>query len=144
MPYFMFPEDTPPFVAPASPNVQSQPRCTLPETPMGMFSTQVSYDALQGMTRDPRLLLQSTPESTTVLPQTVIASSDDNVRNFILRSLQIHRIKNFRFRRFMQRNGTRPMGWIYRILVSYSRRQCFPLSRRCVCSGCVSDKFLIS
>ena len=81
----MLPEDNPPYVAPTSPNVQFQPPYALfPETPAGMFLAQVPYDAPQEMIQDPYFPLQDISESTTVPPQTIIAPSDNSVRNTTL------------------------------------------------------------
>lgn len=75
-------QDKPLSVSSVLPNIQSQsPYSLFPEIPMGAFSTQVPYDATQGMVQGPYLLLQHVPNSLNILPRTAIASFDNSVRD---------------------------------------------------------------
>jgi len=136
--YFVVSQDLPPFVTSTPPQ---PPYSLFLETPMQTFSTQVPYDATQGAVQDTYLLLQHASDSLYALPQN--ASFDNSVRNCTLHSLSSSLYSEFRFYRFARRNGTKAVGWTYRTLVSRGLLWWFPLSRRCVCPGCVLNEFLI-
>lgn len=81
-------QDTPFSAASTSPNVQFQPSyAPFPEIQMGTYSTQVSYDVVQGVAQDPYLPLPYASHPSYVPPRTAIASFDDNVRDLVHYSL---------------------------------------------------------
>lgn len=103
-----------------------------------MLFTQVSYDPPQ----DPYLPFQNALDSSIFLPRAAITPSDD-VKDSILCSPLIYRIKRLRFHRFAQCNGAIPMGWNYRSFVPPSSLWGFPSSSRCVHPTLVLGDFLI-
>ena len=96
LPYSTVSQSMPFSVAPATTNAQSQILSTpFPEIPIGTYSNQVPYDAVQEVVRDPYLPLQHASHSLHVPPRTTIASFDNSVRNFALFPHQLHDIKSF-------------------------------------------------
>ena len=86
--YFIVSQGVPLFMAPVPPNVQLQsPYSLFTDPTTGMFPIQTPCDATWGMIQDPYPPLQRAPHSSYVPPQITIASFDNSVRIFTLRSL---------------------------------------------------------
>ena len=86
VPYFIISQDTPLSVAAVSPEVQFQLSYALPLETTITSSIQGRYDAPWGMIQDADFPPKDAPYSSTVQPRSTGTSSDNSVRNCILRS----------------------------------------------------------
>lgn len=85
--YFVVSQGVPSSIDFTPENVQSQiPYTLLTDTPMGVFPTQIPHDATQGVVQDPYPLVQHFPHHSYIQPRTTVASFDNSVRGFTLRS----------------------------------------------------------